>query len=97
MRHTYADTSLARARLGFAPTVGSKQGLAAEYQWLTGTSVIISDTVSAACPRSRLSRALVARRSRVAAGCAHRRGRGTRARRHRASPTSSCSTRAPRR
>ena len=25
MRHTYADTSLARADLGFAPTVGSKK------------------------------------------------------------------------
>ena len=35
MRHTYADTSLARADLGFAPTVGLEQGLAAEYQWLT--------------------------------------------------------------
>jgi UDP-glucose 4-epimerase len=36
MRHTYADTSLARADLGYAPTVGLEQGLAAEYQWLTG-------------------------------------------------------------
>jgi nucleoside-diphosphate-sugar epimerase len=36
MRHTYADTSLARAGLGFAPTVGLEEGLAAEYQWLTG-------------------------------------------------------------
>jgi nucleoside-diphosphate-sugar epimerase len=35
MRHTYADTSLAQADLGFAPTVGLEQGLAAEYQWLT--------------------------------------------------------------
>jgi UDP-glucose 4-epimerase len=35
MRHTYADTSLARADLGFAPSVGLEQGLAAEYQWLT--------------------------------------------------------------
>ena len=26
MRHTYADTSLARADLGFAPTVASKKG-----------------------------------------------------------------------
>jgi nucleoside-diphosphate-sugar epimerase len=38
MRHTYADTSLARADLGFAPTVGLEQGLAAEYQWLTEIS-----------------------------------------------------------
>jgi nucleoside-diphosphate-sugar epimerase len=35
MRHTYADTSLARAELGFAPTVTLEQGLAAEYAWLT--------------------------------------------------------------
>ena len=35
MRHTYADTSLARADLAFAPTVGLEEGLAAEHQWLT--------------------------------------------------------------
>ena len=34
MRHTYADTSRARADLGFAPGVGLEQGLAAEYKWL---------------------------------------------------------------
>jgi len=34
MRHTYADTSLARGDLGFAPTVGLEAGLTAEYQWL---------------------------------------------------------------
>jgi nucleoside-diphosphate-sugar epimerase len=37
MRHTYADTSLARADLGFDPRVGLEQGLAAEYDWLAGT------------------------------------------------------------
>jgi len=37
MRHTYADTSLARADLGFEPRVGLEQGLAAEYDWLAGT------------------------------------------------------------
>jgi nucleoside-diphosphate-sugar epimerase len=36
MRHTYADTSLARADLGYAPTVGLEEGLASEHQWLTG-------------------------------------------------------------
>jgi nucleoside-diphosphate-sugar epimerase len=36
MRHTYADTSRARADLGYAPTVGLEEGLAAEHQWLTG-------------------------------------------------------------
>jgi nucleoside-diphosphate-sugar epimerase len=34
MRHTYADTSLARADLKFIPTVGLEDGLAAEYRWL---------------------------------------------------------------
>lgn len=36
MRHTYADTSLARADLGYAPAVELEEGLAAQYQWLTG-------------------------------------------------------------
>ena len=36
MRHTYADTSLARADLGFRPTVGLEEGIAAEYRWLSG-------------------------------------------------------------
>jgi nucleoside-diphosphate-sugar epimerase len=35
MRHTYADTSLAHADLGFAPTVSLEEGLAKEYRWLT--------------------------------------------------------------
>jgi UDP-glucose 4-epimerase len=35
MRHTYADTSLARADLGFAPKVGLEDGIASEYQWLS--------------------------------------------------------------
>jgi UDP-glucose 4-epimerase len=36
MRHTYADTSLARQDLGFAPRVGLAEGLAAEFTWLSG-------------------------------------------------------------
>lgn len=36
MRHTYADTSLARRDLEFAPTVSLEEGLAAEQQWLAG-------------------------------------------------------------
>ena len=36
MRHTYADTSLAHADLGFVPRMGLEEGLAAEHQWLTG-------------------------------------------------------------
>jgi UDP-glucose 4-epimerase len=35
MRHTYADTSLARADLGFVPSVDLEKGLAAEYEWLS--------------------------------------------------------------
>lgn len=34
MRHTFAETSLARADLGFEPKVGLQEGLAAEYRWL---------------------------------------------------------------
>ncbi len=37
MRHTYADTSLARQDLGFAPSVSLEEGLAAEYRWLADT------------------------------------------------------------
>jgi UDP-glucose 4-epimerase len=36
MRHTYADTTLARQDLAFAPRVGLEEGLAAEFQWLSG-------------------------------------------------------------
>jgi UDP-glucose 4-epimerase len=36
MRHTYADTSLAQADLGFRPTVELEEGIAAEYRWLSG-------------------------------------------------------------
>jgi nucleoside-diphosphate-sugar epimerase len=34
MRDTYADTTLARDELGFAPAVTLEQGLEAEYRWL---------------------------------------------------------------
>jgi len=34
MRHTCADTWLARVDLGFDPKVGLEEGLAAEYRWL---------------------------------------------------------------
>ena len=37
MRHTYADTSAARADLGFAATVGLEEGLTAEHKWLADT------------------------------------------------------------
>jgi UDP-glucose 4-epimerase len=35
MRHTYADTSRARADLGYRPSVDLERGLAAELSWLT--------------------------------------------------------------
>jgi nucleoside-diphosphate-sugar epimerase len=34
MRHTFADTSLARTDLGFVPAVSLEEGIAAEYRWL---------------------------------------------------------------
>jgi nucleoside-diphosphate-sugar epimerase len=37
MRDTYADTSLARAELGFSPSVPLERGLEAEYRWLLET------------------------------------------------------------
>jgi UDP-glucose 4-epimerase len=37
MRHTFADTTLAKTDLAFAPSVGLEQGLAAEYDWLKET------------------------------------------------------------
>lgn len=37
MRDTYADTSRARATLGFQPSVTLADGLLAEYQWLLST------------------------------------------------------------
>ena len=38
MRDTYADTSLARADLGFAPSVTLEQGIEAEYRWLSSVT-----------------------------------------------------------
>ena len=35
MRDTYADTTRARADLGFAPTVSLEQGLRAQFEWMT--------------------------------------------------------------
>jgi nucleoside-diphosphate-sugar epimerase len=37
MRHTFADTWLARMDLGFDPKVGLEEGLTAEYHWLKET------------------------------------------------------------
>ena len=35
MRHTYADTSLARRDLSFSPRVSLESGLGQQYRWLT--------------------------------------------------------------
>jgi nucleoside-diphosphate-sugar epimerase len=40
MRDTYADTSLAKADLAFAPRVTLKEGLEAEYRWLATTPAL---------------------------------------------------------
>lgn len=41
MRDTFADTTLARADLGFAPAVSLEEGLEAEYRWLSTTSALV--------------------------------------------------------
>jgi len=40
MRDTFADTSLAKADLGFVPTVSLEEGIAAEYRWLSTTPAL---------------------------------------------------------
>lgn len=41
MRDTYADTTLARADLGFAPKVSLEEGIEAEYRWLSDTPALL--------------------------------------------------------
>jgi UDP-glucose 4-epimerase len=40
MRDTFADTSLARADLGFVPSSSLEEGIAAEYRWLSTTPAL---------------------------------------------------------
>lgn len=40
MRDTFADTSLARADLGFSPRVSLEEGIEAEYRWLSNTPAL---------------------------------------------------------
>lgn len=40
MRDTCADTALAKADLGFVPTVSLEEGIEAEYRWLSNTTVL---------------------------------------------------------
>ena len=42
MRDTFADTSLARADLAFAPAVSLEQGLESEYRWLATAPALVS-------------------------------------------------------
>jgi nucleoside-diphosphate-sugar epimerase len=41
MRDTFADTTLARADLGFAPKVSLEEGIEAEYRWLSTTPALL--------------------------------------------------------
>jgi UDP-glucose 4-epimerase len=41
MRDTYADTSLARRDLGFAPQVSLEEGIQAEYRWLSSSPALV--------------------------------------------------------
>jgi UDP-glucose 4-epimerase len=41
MRDTWADTTLAKADLGFQPAVTLEQGLEAEYRWLASTPALL--------------------------------------------------------
>jgi UDP-glucose 4-epimerase len=41
MRDTYADTSLARKDLAFAPSVSLEDGIQAEFQWLSSTPALV--------------------------------------------------------
>ena len=41
MRDTFADTGLAKADLGFAPTVSLEEGIEAEYRWLSTTPALL--------------------------------------------------------
>ena len=91
MRHTYADTSLARADLGFAPAVGSRKGSRPNIAWL---AEYCDRHTHRSSPLRRL--VAVARGARDGAACASRTAAAP-CRRARPSPTSSCSTRAPRR
>ena len=40
MRDTCADTALAKADLGFVPTVSLEEGIEAEYRWLSTTPAL---------------------------------------------------------
>ena len=41
MRDTYADTTLAKKDLGFAPKVSLEEGIQAEYRWLASSPALV--------------------------------------------------------
>jgi UDP-glucose 4-epimerase len=41
MRDTYADTTRARADLGFVPSVSLEEGIQEQYRWLASSSVLV--------------------------------------------------------
>ena len=41
MRDTFADTTLAKADLGYAPAVTLREGLEAEYRWISSTPALV--------------------------------------------------------
>ena len=41
MRDTFADTTLARHDLGFAPSVTLEEGIQAEFQWLSSSPALV--------------------------------------------------------
>jgi nucleoside-diphosphate-sugar epimerase len=41
MRDTYADTTLARTDLGFEPKVSLKEGIEAEYRWMSSSAALL--------------------------------------------------------
>ena len=89
MRHTYADTSRARADLGFAPTVGLEagpRGRVSMADWNTVIKTTLSPSPSAVTVR---------RRWRSPPPAPARPARAAPCRPAPPSPTSSCSTRAP--
>ena len=53
MRDTYADTSLARKDLGFAPKVSLEEGIEAEYRWLPRRRRWYEDAMTKRCDSDR--------------------------------------------
>ncbi len=90
MRDTYADTTRARADIGFQPTVSLEEGIEAEYRWLSTIRRAPDGSAARSFVCARGSRAALVAAAACAAG---RRSRPS----ARSNRTSSCSSAAPRR